>query len=1227
MCLLRVRRSIPFSPDSSQATHRRVIPSVTPVSAATTGPATHWGRFSLMRELGRGSHGQVFLARDPEGEEVALKLLHSRDPWSLEGFKNEARYLADLAHPALVAPSELVSRDGTLALVMPFVDGRPFTVALAEAAGPPEAGALADEPRVRRLVLGLFEAVAALHERGLVHLDLKPENVLVDRDDRVALLDFGLARLRAAATRPGEISGSYLWMAPEQLQLDTITPAVDLYSAGLLVFAGLAGAPAWDPSAGPHARLVLPPRELSALRGGLPDPYLELVRSLLEPTAARRPTAAALARSLAPIDVEPAPAIRVPPPFTGRVAELAHLDALLADARAGVPAIVRVYGRAGVGKSALIDRFAANASTGGASVVHGRCFAAESIPYKALDAALDQLADLARADPGATRLLTDSSDLSSLARVFPIFRTVVAAAPDSADAASDDDFLRARSLLRELVRHLASKQPLLVIVDDVHWGDADAVDLLMALVEPPDPPRVLVVLGHRDGEAWSSSPFAIAFEQRLQKGVPFSLAEVEVAPLTPADARALAASALGRDDAEVASIVEAAAGNALVLTRLLASPAASERDLTTLTERTLARLPGDLRRFVRTVALGGRALPIVCAARAAGVPKPTRASLAELVADGLIRTAHLSTRADAGRFVMPSHDLVREALVASLDADTRRAAHRALAEVLAATPALHDDLGLVAHHYAEAGDLAESARWALRAAEVAERTSAFARAADLLRVALAHGTLAPDDRRPLEVRLARAFREAGHGREAARIYQDLARSAADPAERRIRLRAGADALMTIGLIEEGLELLGPILTELRMQRSDAGAARGLRLVRGALAILLRLRRGVAASQPDPVAAERFDTSWSIAKSLVFVDPMAGLDHMLTALTHGEASGDPRRVARVTGPLAAFVLGTIGPFRPVARRWIAASEALAGDRYFDATAALWRGVMLCAEGHLAQAMPFAHHAIDSIAGVPEAQWERFQALSLMALLCHNRGHFTTAAGLVRTHLPDAERRGDLHAQVVLSNYLMWPTLAAGRPDETRAIADWTLRSWLPGRYSPQTFYALRAQGMIDLFEGRAAHAARALASGRAAFKKAGGYRIIFSRFDHDLFEARVALATEEPHGLLPIEKLLARLRAIPIPEGPAQASLLSASVAMKKGDRAAALAALEQAATALEAVGVDLDSQVARLRAAQLRGEASVVDSARRVIRQLGVADPDRWAQLVAPGYEALLGKR
>lgn len=1206
-----------------------MIPSVTPVSAATPGPATQWGRFSLMRELGRGSHGQVFLACDPEGEEVALKLLHSRDPWSLEGFKNEARYLADLAHPALVAPSELVSHDGTLALVMPYVDGRPFTVALAEAAGPPEAGALADEPRVHRLVLGLFEAIAALHERGLVHLDLKPENVLVDRDDRVALLDFGLARLRAAATRPGEISGSYLWMAPEQLQLDTITPAADLYSAGLLVFAGLAGAPAWDPTAGPHARLVLPPRELAALRSALPDPYLELVRSLLEPTAARRPTAAALARSLAPIDLAPAPAPRVLPPFTGRVTELDHLDALLADARVGVPAIVRVYGPAGVGKSALIDRFAATASKGGVSVVHGRCFAAESIPFKALDAALDQLADLARADPGATRLLTDSSDLPALARVFPIFHTVIAAAPATSDTPHplDDDLLRARSLLRELVRHLASKQPLLVIVDDVHWGDADAVDLLMALVEPPDPPRVLVVLGHRDGEAWSSSPFAVAFEQRLLKGVPFSLSALEVAPLAPADARALAASALGHDDAEVASIVAAAAGNALVLTRLLAAPAASERDLAALTERTLTRLPGDLRRFVRMVALGGRALPIVCAARAAGVPKPTRASLSELVADGLIRTAHLSTRADTGRVVMPSHDLVREALVASLDADTRRAAHRALAEVLAATPALHDDLGLVAHHYAEAGDLAESARWALRAADVAERTSAFARAADLLRVALAHGTFAPEERRPLDLRLARALREAGQGREAARIYQDLARSAPDPATRRARLRAAADALMTIGAVDEGLTVLAPVLAELGIERSEGSALRGLRLVRGALAILLRLRRGVAAKRPDPMAAERFDTTWPIARSLVFVEPMAGLDHMLRALAYGEASGDPRRVARVTGPLAGFVLGSMGPFRPIATRWLADHEALAGERFFAGTAALWRGVLLCTQGDLLPTMPHAHRAIEDLAGVEDARWEQFQALSLLALLFHNRGHFATTASLVRAHLPDAERRGDLHAQVVLSNYLMLPALAAGRPEETRAIVDWTLESWLPGRYSPQTFYALRAQRMIALLEGQAAAAARQVAEGRAAFEKAGGYRILLSRFDHDLFEARVVLATDERRGLLPVDKLISRLRGLPIPVGPAQASLLEASISIKRGDQRAALAALEHAAQGLEAIGVDLEAQVARLRIAQLRGDAAAVDGARLALRQLGFADPDRWANMIAPGYEAALAGR
>jgi len=1199
-----------------------------------------FGRLTLLRPIGRGAHGEVFLAQDPDGdEEVALKVLHSRDPWALEGFKNEARFLCDLAHPALVAPTDLISHEGALALVMPYVAGRTFSDVLAEAAGPPDAAELADEGRVLRLVQGLVAALTALHERGLLHLDLKPDNVLVDEHDAVMLLDFGLARMRDAATRPGEVSGSAVWMAPEQLMLDAITAAADIYSAGLLVYAGLARTDPWNPADGLMARLIQPPRALAATRADMPAFWSELVHAMLAHEAIDRPELAILERqlaayadanSLAPSSAHSSDHVTLPP-FSGRAAELAQLGALLDGVFAGVPALARLHGEPGMGKTAVVNRFSALAAQRGAFVVHGRCFAAESIPFKALDAALDQLASRARADVAATSLLEQSADLPALARVFPIFRKFLAPSSGVEAPANSDDLARARALLRGFVQQLARTQPIVLVIEDLHWGDSDSVDALMALVEPPDAPRVLLVLTHRSGDVWTSSPFAMAFARRLEKGVPFTLAAIGVDHLTEADAHALAARALGAQaEAAIASVLAAAAGNALVLTRLLAEPDALGLDLPGLVARSMGRLEDDVQRFVCVTALAGRPLPVKTIARAAGVPIPTRATFAVLATQTLLRTAYEGSQ----RVAMPHHDLVRESIVAALSRADRTAAHRALADVLREAVRdemadTRDDLGLVAFHLVAAGDTAAATPFALRAAEAAEQASAFARAADLLELVLAGDRHAGLDVRALQSRLARALREASRGHDAARVFGELAQSARDPAERRARLRAAADAVMTLGAVDQGLLILKPVLDELGIASDSGGVARTLRLAGSALAILTGRTRGIAAARASARAAERFDTTWPLAKALVFVDPLVGLDFMMRALEAAQASGDPERVARVTGPLAGFALGSIAGFKGIADRWVDQLGAHSQSAYLVAAEALWRAFLASGRGRLESAQDASERAIELMRSVEDAQWERVQAVSILGRVLVARGHFATALSLAQTHLPDAMRRGDLHAQVVFASYRLLPALAAGRPEETRTIADWTLRTWLPDRYSPQTFYALRGQRMTELLEGRTQVAAQTLATGRAAFEKAGGYRIVFSRFDHDLLEARTVLACDRmsTHGLWPLERLIERLEKLAMPEGAAHAMLLRASVAARAGDRNATLTWLARATHRLDDAGVDLEAQVARLRTAQLLGQSDPADAARLALRRLGVADPDRWADLLAPGYERLVAAR
>ncbi|MCA9658632.1 MAG: serine/threonine protein kinase, partial [Myxococcales bacterium] len=186
-----------------------------PVTGACGLPLV-FGEYLLLRQIGRGSFGDVFVGWDPVcGERVAIKALHQVDPWSLQAFKNEFRRLAELDHPGLVAPEELVAARGREALVMRLVDGPGYLERLRAAAG--ASGPIADEAALRRLVVDLLGALAALHRGGLIHMDLKPGNVRVDGGGRAQVLDFGLARLREARAET-HVIGSPPYMAPEQLR-------------------------------------------------------------------------------------------------------------------------------------------------------------------------------------------------------------------------------------------------------------------------------------------------------------------------------------------------------------------------------------------------------------------------------------------------------------------------------------------------------------------------------------------------------------------------------------------------------------------------------------------------------------------------------------------------------------------------------------------------------------------------------------------------------------------------------------------------------------------------------------------------------------------------------------------------------------------------------------------------------------------------------------------------
>jgi hypothetical protein len=237
-----------------------------------------FGRYRIRCVLGEGGMGTVYLAHDTDlDREVALKVPRfapDEGAAAVERFLVSARAAATLAHPNLCPVYEAGQQFGIPYLTMPYIEGRPLAALLREGPLPPE--------RALALVHKLALALQAAHQKGIVHRDLNPTNVLLTADGEPVVMDFGLARREGSArlTRAGQVLGTPGYVAPEQLSGDPEAqgPGCDVYSLGAILYELLTGEPPFGRTT-PEVLLQAMTRDLvppSARRPGLP-PALDAV--------------------------------------------------------------------------------------------------------------------------------------------------------------------------------------------------------------------------------------------------------------------------------------------------------------------------------------------------------------------------------------------------------------------------------------------------------------------------------------------------------------------------------------------------------------------------------------------------------------------------------------------------------------------------------------------------------------------------------------------------------------------------------------------------------------------------------------------------------------------------------------------------------------------------------------------------------------------------------------
>jgi serine/threonine-protein kinase len=267
--------------------------------AAAAGPApepappVHFGRYQVTGLLGRGASGQVFVAQAGD-QRVAIKTFELNAALPLreqaeqrERFERQAEVMRGMGHPDIVRLLDQGTLGATPWIAMELATG-------AELSRYTRANRLLPEAVVLRVIARVAGALAHAHARGVVHRDLKPANVRIDLgEDRIKLLDFGVARLEdAAVTRTGVTLGTPAYMAPEQLTGDHADARSDVYALGVMLYELLSGRlPHPASTLGELLRAVSAgePVPLAHWRPDLPAGLAELVASLLQRDPAARP--------------------------------------------------------------------------------------------------------------------------------------------------------------------------------------------------------------------------------------------------------------------------------------------------------------------------------------------------------------------------------------------------------------------------------------------------------------------------------------------------------------------------------------------------------------------------------------------------------------------------------------------------------------------------------------------------------------------------------------------------------------------------------------------------------------------------------------------------------------------------------------------------------------------------------------------------------------------------
>jgi len=479
------------------------------------------GRYALLKKLGEGGKGVVYKARDTAlNRVVAIKMLKGSGSGeeAYSRFIREAQSVAKLNHPNIVSIYDIGKEDERQFFVLEYVDGmslRELTKTYPEGK--------CDIQTALRISIDVCNALQYAHSQGVLHRDVKPENIMITEEGVAKLMDFGLAKMlgQPGITQEGIIVGTVAYVAPENALGKTVDARSDLYSFGAVLYETVTGKPPFlgeDPVkvifSHIHDYPVLPGR----LNPKIPQALADCIMKLLEKEPGKRyQSATALLEVLREIGEEflretlvpsrktsmvvptPRPSAIKEVQLIDRVEEMTLLKEAVDRAVRNEGGLVFLYGEAGIGKTRLARELGAYARLRGMQVLYGRCpalFRMDGVPpYVLWNEVIkdylqvctpEQLYKVIGYYPG------------EVCKLVPEVKQKLGTIPQSLPISPEHERDRLFEAVSQFITNVSKEAPLLVVLDDLQWTDQSSLLLLHYLARGVHRERLLLLGDYRD---------------------------------------------------------------------------------------------------------------------------------------------------------------------------------------------------------------------------------------------------------------------------------------------------------------------------------------------------------------------------------------------------------------------------------------------------------------------------------------------------------------------------------------------------------------------------------------------------------------------------------------------------------------------------------------------------------------------------------------------------------